>query len=282
MKAVAAILLLLLLAACGRADNWPEPSPALWQVTGPAGQQGWLFGTIHALPDGAEWRTPELDGAIAAAGPLVVEIGAPDPAQTQALFARLGRSPGLPPVTQRLPPAERPALDAALDRAEFPPGMLDGWEDWAAALTLANALRSGDVANGVDRALVAGSTRVIALESVAEQFALFDTLPPVAQAALLRDAAAGGNPAAEDARTRAWLAGDMAALERDAATGLLSDPVLRERLQTGRNRAWMPVIATLLDEGARPFVAVGAAHMLGPEGLPALLAARGYTVRRVQ
>jgi uncharacterized protein YbaP (TraB family) len=57
---------------------------------------------------------------------------------------------------------------------------------------------------------------------------------------------------------------------------------LRRALLVDRNRAWLPRIAGILKQGHHPVVAVGAAHMLGDVGLPALLARQGYTVRRIQ
>ena len=64
----------LALAGCGAPEReWPAPSPALWEVTGADGARGWLFGTIHALPDGVEWRTPALDEALTQAATLVVD-----------------------------------------------------------------------------------------------------------------------------------------------------------------------------------------------------------------
>ncbi|MFD2579153.1 TraB/GumN family protein [Novosphingobium colocasiae] len=53
-------------------------------------------------------------------------------------------------------------------------------------------------------------------------------------------------------------------------------------LFTGRNKAWTERIIAALKSGRKPFVAVGAAHMAGPEGLPAMLAARGYKVTRIE
>jgi uncharacterized protein YbaP (TraB family) len=63
---------------------------------------------------------------------------------------------------------------------------------------------------------------------------------------------------------------------------MLADPVLRHQLYLGRNHAWEAAITAAMTHGQKPFVAVGAAHMAGPDGLPALLAAHGYRVTRVE
>ena len=107
----------LALASCGAPEReWPAPSPALWEVTGADGARGWLFGTIHALPDGVEWRTPALDEALGDAGTLVVEIAAlGDAAAAGEAFEAVSTSPGLPPLLQRVPAGDRAALAGALD-----------------------------------------------------------------------------------------------------------------------------------------------------------------------
>ena len=87
----------------------------------------------------------------------------------------------------------------------------------------------------------------------------------------------------ESARlARLWLAGDMEAIAAEGDEGLLRDPELRAALLTDRNRTWTAKIAALLAQGKRPLVAVGAAHLAPPEGLPELLAAKGYRIERVR
>jgi len=287
LAAALALVAALVLAACGAPAeperDWPAPSPALWEVAAPERARGWLFGTIHALPDGLEWRTPALEQALAQSGVLVVEVAELGDAEEAAeQFARRARSPGLPPLVQRVPAADRPALQAALDEAGLDARDFGEVESWAASLQLANALRRYDSANGVDRALIGGAERAIGLESLARQFALFDGLSPEKQARLLAEVAREGGSTAQEEQVEAWLSGDLDRLARDAGEGLLADPALRETLQLARNRMWAERIAGLITAGERPFVAVGAAHMLGGEGLPALLRARGYTVRRIQ
>ncbi|HEX7930347.1 MAG TPA: TraB/GumN family protein, partial [Sphingomicrobium sp.] len=143
-----------------------------------------------------------------------------------------------------------------------------------------------DAANGVDRAVEAAANKrpVVELEGAARQFGVFDALPEKDQrdllALVLKDGSAIDNESGD--LSAAWRKGDMAAIEAETRQGLLADPELREALFTGRNRAWTERLAAMLAQRAHPFVAVGAAHMAGPEGLPALLAARGYKVTRVQ
>jgi uncharacterized protein YbaP (TraB family) len=156
-------------------------------------------------------------------------------------------------------------------------------ETWAAALMLAKSEDAGDPANGIDRAILStrGTKPVVELEGAARQFAIFDHLPEAAQRRLLTEAIAvqSGNP--EDLAI-AWRKGNIAAIAAETRKGMLADPVLREALYTGRNRAWASRIAAIMAEGGKPFVAVGTAHLAGDDSLPAMLAARGYRVTRVQ
>jgi uncharacterized protein YbaP (TraB family) len=284
MRSLLGAAALLALAACkAPAAEGPAPSPPLWEVSGPDGVRGWLFGTIHALPDDAQWQTPALDAALAQAGVLVAEVA--DLADREAgsrAFQAVSHTAGLPPLLQRVGPQARPALADALKRADIDEGNFADVETWAAALILANATSQDDSGNGVDRALLERGMPVIGLEGFAEQFAIFDHLAEADQAELLYQSALNSTPAEERKVVQDWLEGDLAALEVKTRTGLLADPELREALLLARNRAWTARIERLLRERRKPFVAVGAGHMLGAEGLPAMLAARGFTVKRLQ
>ena len=279
-------LFALSLAACSPQSD--PANPALWEISGPNGAHGWLFGTIHTLPRPARWRSPRVVAALAASDTLVVEIAAlNDDAGTARIFRNLSRHPGEGPLSARVDPALRPALAQAEAKADMKDGDFATIETWAAALMLAQAGDEGsDAANGVDRALLKeiGAKPVAELEGAGRQLGLFHALPETSQRAMLAAVLRGAGRASLDAQSlaAAWRRGDMGRIEGETRNGMLADPTLRQMLFLSRNRAWAADIAARLAGGAHPFVAVGAAHMAGPEGLPALLAARGFTVRRVE
>lgn len=284
---LAAVAALLLVSGC---TSEPDPArPALWEITTPGGQKGWLFGTIHALKRPADWRSAKVEKALVLADTLVVELvdegdEERDPAR---IFAQLAQNKRIPQLDERVEPALRGRLAQVLKQAGLDENQFTDTETWAVALTLARASDSqANSKHGIDRALRAhwyehehGSRHE--LEGVRGQLSIFDTLPEKEQrdllSAVLRD---GGK---EDQQlASAWRRGDMATIERETTHGMLADPELRKALLTDRNRNWAGQIEALLRRGQAPFVAVGAAHMAGPDGLPALLGAKGYTVTRIQ
>jgi uncharacterized protein YbaP (TraB family) len=276
--------LALVLSACTPA---PEPAnPALWSIEGPNGAKGWLFGTIHALERPARWRTAKVDAALRDSDRMVVEIAdLGDAAAVEDVFDRLARTPGQPPLSARLPANEQGKLATALSRAHMKDGDFGSVETWAAALMLARAQMPGSE-NGIDRAVIAaaGTRPVEELEGTEAQLGIFDRLPERDQRTLLAAVVDDAGALSDDGTdlAEAWRKGDMVAIEKETRAGLLADPDLRAALFTQRNAAWAGRIGAMLRSGERPFVAVGAAHMAGPEGLPAQLAAQGFTVTRIE
>ena len=142
------------------------PRPALWVVESDDGAvEGWLFGTIHALPNGVTWRTPRLERAIASSDVLVLEIselGKDD--ELARIFADLGRSPGLPPVLNRVDSRFRDDLARLMQQGGYTPQDFAAIETWAAALTLAQVGSPASAQNGVDRALIEDIDDILILE----------------------------------------------------------------------------------------------------------------------
>lgn len=290
IRALLAILLLLGAAACG--DRYSEPAPpvpkpAIWVIEDASGEAlGWLFGTIHALPEETVWETPALTRVIDAAGVLVVEVRNLDSRSTGATFQRLARDEPVPSLAERVQPALRDDLAAIFDRTETPPDAYDRLETWAAALALARLAGTTSSANGVDQAVIArfAGRPVEELEGAEEQLSIFDRLAERDQRSLLVAVIREQDDPEAEAQelAKAWLAGDLAQLERTTRRGLLSDPALYRALSAERNQDWVAKLVPLLASGRRPLVAVGTAHMLGSDGLPALLGAKGYSIRRIQ
>ena len=281
-----AFLLILGLAGCARPE---EVRPGFWLVEGPKGDKAWLLGTIHALPRPVDWRSAKIDAALNEANLLVLEVAdINDDSKTARAFADLSKSPGLPPLSQRVPDDLRTELSDELQQGGLKAGSLDPYETWAAALMLQNAISSNsenDTGNGIDRAVAkAWKGPVTELEGAASQLAIFDRLPEAQQRALLSAVLTEGPGRKEQLRTLqiAWTRGDMDLIARTTDEDFGKQPALREALLLGRNRAWTAKVEALLAQGTRPFIAVGAAHLAGKDGIPALLAARGWKVTRLQ
>lgn len=257
----------------------------MWVVRD-ADSEIYLFGSLHALPKGSPWRTPAYDAAFAKASTVWFEADVDvDRAQLAALVARYGVDRDQP-LSAKLAPTDVKRLHAALARRGMAPDSVDHLRPWVVALMLSMGPvigRGGDVAYGVDtvatRETKASPKAFRTFETAEDQIRIFADLPEPAQLNYLAEVLAAQTPRLAWPRTSfqgRWLAG------RVGADTTESDPYLRQALLTRRNQTWAEAIAREMDGQGVQLVTVGALHMAGNQGLPALLKARGFEVDRVQ
>lgn len=269
-----------------------EARPALWEVSDPD-TRIYLFGTIHLLPANYSWRTRAIEKAIASSDTLYVEtiIDQRNPQALAAELARLGFSPGLPPLASRIHPAKRPLLETAIAKSGVPRHVYDRMETWAAAFTLLGVqfkslgLHGEHGVEQILRAAFASAGKPIGqLETNSEQLGFFDTLPQNAQRALLEGAIENPQAMSSDfsEMLRSWASGDVDAIARTFNDGLAASPELREALLRRRNANWSNWIQRRLATPGTIMVAVGAGHLAGPESVQTMLQRQGYRIKRIQ
>jgi uncharacterized protein len=286
--ALAAIALL----SCHSTQSEAKPiRPAMWKVAD-ADTTIYLFGTIHLLPKDLAWQTPKMIEAMRASQGLVLEtVMDKDPQKTGAIMTQLGMSPNLPPLLDRVPPSKRDALKRVADRSGVPIAVLDRFETWAAALTLASAgMKDLPVSPEygaeavLSRRFTGESKAVTGLETPAQQLGYFDGLPESAQRRFLESIADDdSNARAEfDAMIKSWGAGDVKKIALTFDDELKLSPELTDVLLRQRNANWTQWIVARMQQPGTIFLAVGAGHLAGADSVNAMLAKRGFKVRRLQ
>lgn len=271
-----------------RAQQQAADRGFLWRISRD-GRDSFLYATLHA--GRAEWMAlgPRTDAALARTGVLALEINVMDPAVQAALReATQGPARRLPAELMRsLRDAWAAECLAEADLQAGPP------EFHVAQLAVAQAQRQGLFPlYGAESALLMRSLRterpVVGLETVQTQLATLLARSDAEAETMVRQALDDWrHPRAAqimERLTHAWMAGNLKELESYGDwCECLDSPSDREafaRLVDGRNPGMAEAIEQI-HANVSVFAAVGALHLVGPQGLPALLQARGFAVTRV-
>ncbi|WP_395645901.1 TraB/GumN family protein [Terricaulis sp.] len=293
MKKLVFALIALVFAAPAAAQPQREIHPALFVVRD-ADSTLYIYGTVHLRRPGDPWGGPEAQRALSGAQEVWTEIDLDSTTtqETMRVVRQLGMAPPDRPLRTWLSDEDNSKLDALCARLGINRAALEQMQPWLVSITLevAPMMQAGyDPSAGVDHQIDAiadqAGARSRAFETVEQQMRFLAELSPEVQRDMLEQTIeeAEEGPAVLDETSRAWERGDLETLERLSVADMREHyPDVYQALLVRRNHNWIPIIQHELDGVGVDFMAVGAAHLLGPDGLVALLRAQGYTVERVR
>ena len=273
---------------------WPlagqaAADPAMWVVKD-ADSTVYLLGTIHVLKPGVNWRSEKLEAALKASNEFWMETDIEeDPAIAQTYALNFGMD-ARHPLPDTLGEKNYAKLLSVAERFQIPTDRLKQMRPWLATMVLSRAqvMSVGyDPELGVDRTLekeaMAAGKPVKGFETAAQQLGFLSGLPDKIAAEMLvqtLDELEEGIEAVDTLST-AWLTGDVKRLQKDGPDKMRQEaPALYDAMLVQRNANWMKQIDAMLKGSGTQFIAVGAAHLVGSDGLPEQLRQRGYKVER--
>lgn len=285
-------------------DDLAYPRGNFWRAT--RGEElVHLVGTYHFDDPRHDAIAERLAPVIAASRAVLVEAG---PEEQEKLKSDMTRRPDRlflvsgPTLPERLEKADWQALAAAMQARGIPAFMASKMQPWYVSMMLAippcamTGMAEG--VRGLDERIIslarARQVPVRALEPYDTVFGLFDAMGPEAQLDMILTTLAMGDQAEDYSATltAAYFREDVRVtweLGRRAAYGLQGKTpesvdadmaAMEEALIFRRNRSWLPVIEAAAAEGPA-FVAFGALHLSGRDGVLALLEREGFTLERL-
>jgi uncharacterized protein YbaP (TraB family) len=286
-------VLALTLTACG-GDKAKDvdmsnlaSEPVIFSVTD-ADSEIILYPTFHILPEGVEWQSEALTAALERTEEIWYEIPAgaeTDPA-FQQMTMQLGMSPDNP-LSKSLPEETYAKLQAAATEMGFPIENLEPMRPWMASIVIpvVQMMQAGyNPELGVEARLQAMVTDkpVKAFETAEQQLRFLADMPEADQIAMLEstleDLDEGKEMIAK--MVTAWSTGDMNYLETEMVNEMKVDyPGVYDVMIKKRNDTWVERLDQEMQGSGVDFVAVGAAHLIGEDGVPEQLLEKGYKVK---
>jgi uncharacterized protein YbaP (TraB family) len=261
----------------------------LWRIS-KDGHTSYLYGTIHIAKADWMYPGPSVWQALRAADTIALELDMMDPDIQKRLTRGMAsmHKNALPEST-----AKRIAQQASLECVQYDVMAKMIPEFQVTTLTFLAARWDGlDTAYAID-AVLAGlghgmHKNTVSLETPELQLAALQMSTPQETVAFVEE----GLDEMESGRSRtlmnrmagAWAASDFAEIEHyrdwcECYNTEIERTVMKKMLD--RNTGLAESIDALHKSGNDVFAAVGSLHMFGPDGLPALMAKRGYQVEQV-
>lgn len=285
---VAVILMLFGLAAW--ANSAAQPA-MLWVAHG-VNNRVYLLGSIHLLREKDHPLPSIIDVIYEDVDQLVMELDMDDIDAISALttYTQLGVLRDATTLRDLVGEELYAQAFAAAEAVDIPLDLLEKSEPWLAAMVTQEmlAMRVGFNATlGVEqyltnKALIDGKP-IVGLETVAEQLSFLDGLSVNTQSQWFVHSLVEGLRVEmlADQLVTAWRSGDVRFLEKELLHEAKMSPELHEALLLRRNRDWIDKIVAYLDDDIDYLVVVGAAHLVGEDGVPDLLSRRGVNISQL-
>jgi len=286
LRTSVAAIALILVAAAAQAKSFG------WKVTGKNGGTVYLIGSVHLLSSDFYPLQPPLEAAYKDSDLLVEEVDMAELTDPASQVSLLGKAmlPSSSPLDKVISAETYQLLVKRATALGLPVEPFKLLKPWMAALTLVQTewQQAGfDPQLGLDKHFYdqakADGKATQGLETAEYQISRLDGMTMEQQEHLLAESLRELDDEKANMKklVEAWRTGDVASVEKIVLSDLKSEPVLYQRLLVERNRNWLPKIEALFARPKHALVVVGAAHLVGPDGLLTALRTKGYTVEQL-
>jgi uncharacterized protein YbaP (TraB family) len=267
-----------------------DSQPAMYTVHGKHNVVH-LVGTVHLLQQN-EPVPANISQAYADASQLLMEIDTSkaDPMAIQELVIESGML--MPPMTleQRIGAASYARVKSAAESAGLDVALFDQMRPWLVALELEQTMYTKlgfDPNTGIEAQLTKRAAQdqkaIAGLETLREQIGFFANLDDKTELDYLNSTLdeLGDLRKELNEMVSAWRRGDEAQLQLLMQKEIKGHESFFNALIFDRNRRWITQLTALLETSDdNCLVAVGALHLVGDNGVVALLRKQGYKVTR--
>lgn len=261
--------------------------PQLWAIDVDGEPRVRIFGGGPGLAE--PWSDPAIEALVADSDVFWSEVPTPE-GDVQALAIKYGVDEKAPLATWLVPDDYARTEEAAAEM-EVAPAIIAAVRPWLAAQILKMAQESKAGLKGeysaeqhlervAKREGVALRSEFPPGEGVFASFASWPRQTEIERLLSVLDDIEAGNSALQE-QSQAWLDDDLAIATKIDERYRSDYPAFYETMILARNEAWVDRISNMLDDDETVFILMGTGHLVGPDGVPALLDRAGIAARRV-